>query len=32
MTTSKIQMDQIRSTSATVTGENIRAGSQKNPH
>ncbi|QBI81040.1 hypothetical protein [Pseudomonas phage vB_Pae_BR141b] len=29
MTTSKIQMDQIRSTSATVTGENIRAGSQK---
>ncbi|HGT3125615.1 TPA: hypothetical protein ACM2X5_002309 [Pseudomonas aeruginosa] len=29
MTASKIQMDQIRSTSATVTGENIRAGSQK---
>ncbi|HHM6458661.1 TPA: hypothetical protein ACRMBV_003053 [Pseudomonas aeruginosa] len=29
MTTSKIQMDQIRSTSATVAGENIRAGSQK---
>ncbi|MCT5823064.1 hypothetical protein LZM42_00510 [Pseudomonas aeruginosa] len=29
MTTSKIQMDQIRSTSATVTGENIRAGFQK---
>ncbi len=29
MTTSKIQMDQIRSTSATVTDENIRAGSQK---
>lgn len=29
MTTSKIQMDQIRSTSATDTGENIRAGSQK---
>ncbi|WP_258153112.1 MULTISPECIES: hypothetical protein [unclassified Pseudomonas] len=29
MTTSKIQMDQIRSTSATVTSENIRAGSQK---
>ncbi|MFU3865759.1 hypothetical protein ACM7G7_03895 [Pseudomonas aeruginosa] len=29
MTTSKIQMDQIRPTSATVTGENIRAGSQK---
>ncbi len=29
MTASKIQMDQIRSTSATDTGENIRAGSQK---
>ncbi|WP_253249569.1 hypothetical protein [Pseudomonas aeruginosa] len=29
MTPSKIQMDQIRSTSATDTGENIRAGSQK---
>ncbi|HCL3698853.1 hypothetical protein FA137_04080 [Pseudomonas aeruginosa] len=29
MTASKIQMDQIRSTSATVTDENIRAGSQK---
>lgn len=29
MTESKIQMDQIRSTSATVTDENIRAGSQK---
>ncbi|EPU9131530.1 hypothetical protein ACV0PV_001960 [Pseudomonas aeruginosa] len=29
MTPSKIQMDQIRSTSATVKGENIRAGSQK---
>ncbi|MFU3267071.1 hypothetical protein ACM7LV_20210 [Pseudomonas aeruginosa] len=29
MTTSKIQMDQIRPTSATVTGENILAGSQK---
>ncbi|MFU6774043.1 hypothetical protein ACM77A_27825, partial [Pseudomonas aeruginosa] len=29
MTTSRIQMDQIRSTSATVTGENILAGSQK---
>ncbi|HCT2654609.1 TPA: hypothetical protein OTR99_000789 [Pseudomonas aeruginosa] len=29
MTASKIQMDQIRSTSATVTNENIRAGSQK---
>ncbi|WP_216666615.1 hypothetical protein, partial [Pseudomonas aeruginosa] len=29
MTTSKIQMDHIRSTSATVTGENILAGSQK---
>ncbi|MDA3148928.1 hypothetical protein JR313_03250, partial [Pseudomonas aeruginosa] len=29
MTASKIQMDQIRSTSATVAGENIRAGSQK---
>ncbi len=29
MTASKIQMDQIRSTSATCAGENIRAGSQK---
>lgn len=29
MTASKIQMDQIRSTSATDTGENILAGSQK---
>ncbi|WP_052251813.1 hypothetical protein [Pseudomonas aeruginosa] len=29
MTTSKIQMDQICSTSATVADENIRAGSQK---
>ncbi|HCC6626700.1 TPA: hypothetical protein L3878_001195 [Pseudomonas aeruginosa] len=29
MTASKIQMDQIRSTSATCAGEKIRAGSQK---
>lgn len=29
MTAQKIQMDQIRSTSASTTGENIRAGSQK---
>ncbi|MBN5514126.1 hypothetical protein ACM9NN_15280 [Pseudomonas paraeruginosa] len=28
MTAQKIQMDQIRSTSASTTGENIRAGSQ----